>query len=225
MKIAVLIPCTERHARHLEGLLTALNQNCTRAPDQIAVSCNDPEAELETLKEGLTARFPNLSVHLHRDHCNSAMNRNIAADLLKTDIDLVMYQDADDQPHPRRHEIIEGVFERYPEVQLVCHSYRMGDEPDEPLDLSQVAMHMAPDLYRHYFPNGDFEECRDITDAFGSPFMRTAAGPVCLRRAVLDSIRWNEKLSWAVDYDFNMRALYELSATYLVDLKLYVYNK
>lgn len=117
---SVIIPCHAPHFQHLEHLLQSYERQ-TRVPDEVIVAlsgCEQLEAgAVEALRQQPFA-FP------VRYICNDGpvsrgANRNLAAEQSLGDI--LICQDADDVPHPRRLELCMRVFEDRPSVNFVLH--------------------------------------------------------------------------------------------------------
>jgi len=113
MRIGVAIPCYIGHINQLQVLLESIS-NQTRLPDKVVVSCSS------------TTEFPDvpkynfdLTIVCDPTRKNTAQNRNIAAQLLDTDI--ITFFDADDVMHPQRIEFIEQAF--WEGADIVLHNF------------------------------------------------------------------------------------------------------
>ena len=109
LRVSVVIPCAGKHVSLLPTLLEHLSTQ-TRIPDEIVVSTSGCAL----------SEVPSLDVELvHSKRLLSAgANRNRASAIASSDV--LIYQDADDVPHPQRVEIIAAMFERY-EIDHLMH--------------------------------------------------------------------------------------------------------
>lgn len=105
MRITVVIPCAAKHVPLLDGLLRELVRQ-SRPPDEVVIALSGAR---RPLVKSARARFP---VHVLADPLpqNAAYNRNRATSAVTGDV--VVYQDADDLPHPQRLEIVATAFAR-----------------------------------------------------------------------------------------------------------------
>lgn len=113
MQIGVAIPCYIGHIEQLQVLLESIS-NQTRVPDKVVVSCSST-VELPDLPK---YDF-DLTIVCDPTRKNTAQNRNIAAQLLDTDV--ITFFDADDVMHPQRIEFIEQAF--WEGADIVLHNF------------------------------------------------------------------------------------------------------
>ena len=100
MRIGVAIPCYIGHIEQLQVLLDSIAAQ-TRLPDKVVVSCS---STTEMPPEFSKYEF-DLQIICDPMRKNTAQNRNIAAQLLDTDV--ITFFDADDVMHPQRIEFVE----------------------------------------------------------------------------------------------------------------------
>ncbi len=133
--IGIAIPCYKRHIPHLQTLFQSI-QNQTLYPTKVVVSCSSvEEADCEQIHTDYP--FPIEIIH-HRERKNAAQNRNCAAAALNTDI--VCFFDADDVMHPQRLQAIHVAFQNQ-DVNIVSHSYTVGNHPFELYDTFSIEYH------------------------------------------------------------------------------------
>ena len=118
MKIGVCIPCYYNHVKYIKRVLTSISEQ-TRLPDIVAVSISGYPADLDriTYNGNFTVRFIHTS-----DNKGASENRNIAANAIVNEVDILSFFDADDYMHPQRLEIIEKVFSDKI-TQVFLHNY------------------------------------------------------------------------------------------------------
>lgn len=120
IRTTVVIPATVRHEQHLPELITALERQTVR-PDEVAISISECLAPSQTVQRRVRASPLRIRLRTDRATAYAGRNRNLAADASSGN--LLVYQDADDLPHPQRVEIIAHLFGRY-EVHHLMHHYQ-----------------------------------------------------------------------------------------------------
>jgi glycosyltransferase involved in cell wall biosynthesis len=191
--VTVVVPCTKAHVAHLPGLVTALRGQ-TRAPDQIVIAVSG----------GDVSELPILDAQvLHSTARQTAgANRNRGSDVALGDV--VIYQDADDIPHPQRVEIIAGLFEKY-EIEHLMHLFYHHDARDESFSAKEAAKRSR---YR------TAPIAAGITN--GNP---------AVARSVWQAIRWPEYAQIGEDVDFNARIYAYTKRTVITELPLMTYRQ
>ena len=109
--VSVVVPCAGLHVAHLAGLVASLRSQ-TRAPEQIVVAVSGCEISALPVLDALVLHRP--------DRQTAGANRNHGSAAATGDV--LIYQDADDIPHPQRVEIIAGLFEKY-EIEHLMHFF------------------------------------------------------------------------------------------------------
>lgn len=121
LSVSVVVPCAQKHVVLLPELVAALGAQ-TRRPDQIIIAVSG--CEVAALPPIVGAEV----VH-SATPCTAGANRNRGSAAASGDV--LIYQDADDVPHPQRVEIIAGLFEKYRIDHLMHHYYRQAPKPEE----------------------------------------------------------------------------------------------
>lgn len=125
--VSILIPCHYSHFPLLEPLLIAY-ANQTLVPNEVVISLSEyrqlSHASILALEE---QAWPFKLILLKQEKkCCAALNRKYAA--AASSGDLLMFQDADDLPHPQRVEIVKFLFDHY-RIDHLIHSFiREGEE-------------------------------------------------------------------------------------------------
>lgn len=227
---SVVIPCIPKHFDNLFNILNAFKYG-SKQPDEIIVALSECGSIGQDRLDSLT----NLGVKLSTipEVGSSARNRQNGSNLATGDI--IIYQDADDIPHPRRVEVISWLFDISDIVHL-NHSYYKGSNIP---DIHSIKAVKSDTLYNTYFPNGVFEECKFITTAYGGDIgfvedgvgIPIHAGAVAIRREVLQQVKWREADEMVLfnhyryeDYEFNLEVLFKYKKSMVIDAKLYQYN-
>lgn len=228
--ISVVIPCIPKHFGNLDNILNAFRTG-TKQPDEVIVALSESGSISQEQLDSLSSKGVNLCTI--PEVGSSARNRQNGSNLATGDI--IIYQDADDLPHPRRVEVINWFFEISDIVHL-NHSYYKGDVVPS---VDQIKAVKSETLFNTYFPHGIFEECKDITTAYGGniSFMENGvgipihAGAVAIRKEVLQQVKWREASEMVLfqhyrfeDFEFNLEVLYKFKKSLVIDAKLYQYN-
>lgn len=118
---SVVVPCHPAHIKHVYPLLRSLEEQSV-LPDEVVISLSEykqahPEI-MQLLKESRWA-YP-VTLILSEEKLNPGQNRNLGSS--KASGDVFIYQDADDQPHPQRIEVIKHLFKTY-NLDLLMHRF------------------------------------------------------------------------------------------------------
>ena len=190
--ISVVVPCAQSHVPHLAGLLQALHAQ-SRKPDQIVFATSG--CKVTDLPQ-LDAQF----VH-STERRTAGANRNRGADAALGEV--VIYQDADDVPHPQRVEIVAALFEKY-EIDHLMHFYDRGAAPLQELTLKKAAKYTG---YHKRLVGG-------VTH--GNP---------AVARALVGAVRWPEYPQIGEDLEYNTRVYEHTKRTAVTELPLLTYRQ
>ena len=108
--ISVVIPCHSNHFIYIENLLSELS-NQSLIPNQVVVSVSSANSQT---KKGINELIANnsypfeLRILISEEEILAGPNRNKGCRFAKGEI--IIFQDADDLPHPQRCEIINEIF-------------------------------------------------------------------------------------------------------------------
>lgn len=192
--VTVVVPCSHKHLKYLGGLVAAY-QTQTRKPDQIVVVVSGCAA----------SALPRVAAEvLHSSTPQTAgFNRNRGSDAARGDV--ILYQDADDLPHPQRVEIIAGLFEKY-QIDHLMHTFdRSGTSFTEELTLKRAA---KATTYRKDSRVGGLVH-----------------GNSAVARAVFTKIRWPEFSRIGEDLEFNRLVYQHTRWTAVLSLPVYYYRQ
>lgn len=112
MKISSIIPCHSSHVSKLQNLVSNLNENQTKKPDEIIIVVN-PRVEVK-----INSSIP-LKI-IYENRCTPGRARNLGAEVAEGD--LLIFFDADDFYHKNRIEIIDMCFSST-EAAAAVHGY------------------------------------------------------------------------------------------------------
>lgn len=225
MKVSVFIPCTMKHFKYIKFLVSRYLLG-TRKPDEIVLFLSGAQG---------TILFPvikGIKTHVTSEIVLAGPARQMALELCSGDV--VVYQDADDIPHPQRIEIIERMFQENDIVHLTHQYVFIGKESmPQKVYFERIKTWDGQHIYDHYFPNGDIKECGKISISYGCPPYNQHAGACSIKREILKEVKWrlNNDLvlapanrSKAEDYEFCMEVAYKYKKSMMIAAKLYAYR-
>lgn len=212
--VSVIIPCVPKHAPYLFSLLSYYATQ-TKIPEEVIISLS----EVDSVGEGLLNRIVDyvwpfkVIMIRNKERTSAGKNRNLGSDAAREDI--LMFQDADDIPHPQRVEIVKYFFEHY-DIYHLMHFYvpakkitHDGNIPDEFVwyDKTKIVRrsHVA-----YEETSSDF------------PFHN---GQPCILRSLSKKIRWPDQWSPGEDvvYSRNVYRMF-LDKTMILNAHLVLYR-
>lgn len=205
LKTSVLIPCAGPHVALLPELISLL-RNQSRRPDEIVAAVSRcPASEV--------AKIAALDVNVifSGDQLSAGANRNRAAAVATGDV--LIYQDADDVPHPQRVEIIAGIFEKFDVEHLMHFFYYLQDEPS----LFSAAVAAEQSRYHGTLP--------PVAAYHAGLVASVTNGNVALSRALAQSVRWPEYRGRGEDVEFNQSVYAATKRAVVTPLPLITYRR
>lgn len=204
LTVSVVIPCATWHAEKLPGLIRALNEGTDR-PDEIVVVV--PASSKVRLRHAVVMEVP------------SQMPPGAARQIATRDTacDIVVYQDADDIPHPQRIEILRRFFAETEYVH-VNHAWT----PPDVAFQSQDTYHIVADtqeLLAEYGESGSFPM------PYGAPWKVVTVGNPAVRRCVLSDCHWNLVMMNGEDALFCVDVLRKYHRSAIISNRIYQYTK
>lgn len=131
MIITLCIPCVDKHIPLLLKLLSTIN-SFTRKPDKILISLSPKfsDSDLFDEKKKILESYPELHIDIivQTQKTNAAQHLNIMGNIVKEGF--IVRADADDIIHPQKFEIIEKIFDTYPDTKLVLHRCHVSQQRD-----------------------------------------------------------------------------------------------
>lgn len=199
---SIIIPCHPLHIDFLEPLLKRYSEQ-TVLPDEILVSISEKErADPEKIKKIEKTPWPfRLKILLSSERLFPGANRNRACSIASKD--LVICQDVDDTPHPKRIEVIKEVFSKYKIIHLI-HRYNGKKFSENSLEKN----------YKLY-PLKNAHAAFSIRD-------RVHFGQCAFLRKVFQRIRWPEDICVWEDISFTNRVIRAFSSSVLLDAELLI---
>lgn len=210
VRTSVVVPCSHKHVRLLPELVEEIGRQ-TRRPDEIVIALSGSQT-------------PPLPGHVRLLHGRTAStaghNRNRGSEAATGTV--LIYQDADDLPHPQRVEVIAGLFERY-EVEHLMHGYMYTrgqtwsvGHPDQPSDHRPLPIELPPT---------SVEDAAQRSAYRSEPLPATIVsnGEVAVLRSTWRAAPWPEHAGAGEDQEFNQRifSLARRTATTILPLVVY----
>ncbi len=208
VSVSVIIPCHPAHAKHLYRLLRVLEEQ-TVLPDEVVISLSEYDkapSEIIAALEQCHWLFP-VTIILSQEKLYAGQNRNVASRHAIGDV--FIYQDADDEPHKRRIEIVKFFFHIY-ELEHLMHKFAF------------VAKEIDKILY--YDPEiKQFLYLRPLDYASFIPGKHVTNGNIAISRELFNKYPWPDHVM-GEDEMYN-RMLYELDVRRLIIMTpLFIYR-
>lgn len=192
MRVSVIVPCSHKHVRFLPELIKHFGAQ-TRKADEIVVSVSGCDAP---------AALAGVRILHSPAPQTCGQNRNRASEAAVGDV--LIYQDADDLPHPQRIAIIAGLFEAY-EIEHLMHQFFYKKSEPRTFTFEEA---VACSAYR----------------AAHNAVSGVTNGNVSITRAVFQTIQWPSSFGTGTDQDFNRSVYARFARTVVTPLPLLTYR-
>ena len=235
LKITVFIPSTPNHFQYLEEIIEIYKIGIV-VPDEIIISLSNSHLMDKKQIDNLENSCPFVKVLRHKEMVEAGPSRQFAQN---TDADIIIYQDSDDKPHVQRVEFIRNIFYSDPDIWVINHSYsKINDYTDILYNFNFETIY-TDQLLKMYFPNNTISEAKKQGAYGGGLNFPVHAGAVCIRKEVLDTIKWKKRDEQTVippprkegfrgagneDMEFCMEALFYLKKSIIINCPLYFYR-
>ena len=214
LTVSVVIPCVPKHAPHLLNLLGHYARQ-TELPQEVIISLSRVDLIPKNLTDTLEKQNWPFKLVLIRNiqKTSAGKNRNLGAQAATGDI--LMFQDADDIPHPQRVEIVKYFFSNY-DIYHLMHFYVVpkriannGEVPEECVRYKKNEISFR--IGAHY---------QESTEHY--PFHN---GQPCVLRKIAAKIMWPDQYTVAEDVAYS-RYIYAhfRDKTIIVEAPLIVYR-
>lgn len=229
MTTSVVIPCAPQHFKHVLGLLHCYeHQTCP--PDQVVISLSQIErANPEEIAQVENTPWVfDLKLLKHRGMKSPGENRTLGG--RQSYGDIILFQDADDIPHPQRVEIVKFLFENYYIDHLLHGFFIENDEyveyAYEYLDHLRRAAIPGYKDYPFYKPEWiELQKYEDYEDLWGPKSFNITNGNPCISREVMNKIKWDSSFEIGEDGRFNRKVYKQFHNHGLARGFLYMYRK
>ena len=206
MTTSIIVPCHYKHFKMIPDLLGYYEKQSV-LPDEVVIALTMDQTDMiaqEAVKNVLDTDwlFNVKIVYDDGEFPGIARNRACACSVGN----LLICQDADDIPHPRRTEFIKSVFENY-EADLLIHRWLQRSQ-----DFDAYTDVDAPQRAQ-YFNGYD-----DIT---AWDFIHN--GNIALTREVFEQVKW-PSISFCEDVRFNQAVFEKFKYKVGLDLYLMIYQ-
>ena len=205
---SLIIPCCSKHAKHLYELLKMYERQ-TELPDEAVIALSS-SAEVDTsILDTLTNelwRFP-ITLLLSKERYFAGENRNRASHSASGN--LLVFQDADDIPHPQRIEIIKYFFKKY-QIKHLIHEWidfkSWSNANFEPYTDFEKIPFFYPKNYQEILNNGGYY----------------TNGNIAILKTVLKTVSWPDNRK-GQDAIFNKTVYEYFSSRIAINIPLLVY--
>ena len=208
-KISIIIPCHYKHFQYIDQLLQMYNKQSMIPTEIIVVLCESTKISENIIDNAENKKYKyNLKIIRIKEKSAAGKNRYIGT---KEAIgDIIIFQDADDLPHPQRIEIIQRCFKQYPSINHILHScsrsimntfYNIDKIP------TKICKH---NIFLNQQEMGNYK----LTN-----------GNIAIRNKIVNEIKWDIKNFRGQDVQLN-KNIYEKYGEYMIIvLALYVYRE
>ena len=196
-RVSVVVPCSSKHVQHLPEILRELAMQ-TSPPDEVVVAVSGVAT---APAHRAPARIPFLRILASAAPANAAQNRNRGTAASTGSV--IVYQDADDLPHPQRIELLRHLFDAF-DVDHVMHGFRSGREVDpewrstrRSLDqLAREAVRRPDYVFEYATTNGNPAVSSRVAHAVQWPEHLAVGEDVAFNRAACDASRACVVVPW-----------------------------
>lgn len=214
LRTSVAVPCIGKHADLLPDLLKHFEGQTIR-PDEIAFSISScaglPAAVAAALKR---SPIPTI-VKTDPDVAYAGKNRNRAA--AATTGAIIIYQDADDLPHPQRVELIKRAFEEH-EIDHLIHLYTHATKP------AGMYGPGVPGKLTDRYDERRFRSSLVHQPTYVYSF-KIHNGNIATTRAVFQIAKWDETMRRAQDMAYNKVVYKRFHQNAILKLPLVFYRQ
>lgn len=197
--ISVVVPCATKHVPRLPEIMAALRSQTRAANEVVVVISGYGSSDLSGQVAGLSPAV----VVTSPERLSAGAARNRGTEVARGDI--VIYQDADDLPHPQRLEIVAALFEGYA-IDHLAHLFSWE---------SDTRTFTLADAVARCAHNSDFNEC----------VHRVTNGNVAIARSLFEHVRWPEHFRMGEDQEFNYAVYAHTKRTAVLEIPLLTYRR
>lgn len=222
--ISVFIPCVPKHFKYLKNVIDSYVKGTVRALEIVVFLSGTGCDTFESPSKH--CRFFSVP-----ELVRAGPARQQALELCKGDV--VVYQDADDFPHRQRVETVRRVFKDNDIVLLTSVQSFKIEDLDTNINYQKIKKISGKDIYHHYFPSGKITDCSRIYKAYGGDLVHmNSAGDPCIRRCVLETVKWKDNKDLTLlgtknigeDYEFCMEVTHKFKKSMIIDSVLVWYK-
>lgn len=214
LTVSVIIPCVPKHVPHLLNLLGHYARQ-TEVPQEVVISFSRMDLIPKTLVDQLANKdWPFRLVLIRNTQKTSAgKNRNLGVQAAKGDI--LMFQDADDIPHPQRIEIVKYFFSTY-DIYHLMHFFVGTKKVENKGEIPEECTCYQKDKIA-FKVSACYEE--------SSEHFPIHNGQPCVLRKIASQVMWPDQYTMGEDVAYN-KAIYSKfpGKTMVIKVPLIVYR-
>ena len=206
--ISVIMPCHYKHYHFLDKLLGYYNIQ-TLLPKEIIIVLSESEKINENEINKLDKNYNFQLIIIKKTGISNAGNsRYIGA--IEATSSIIVFQDVDDLPHIQRLECVNYYFNKYPNINHICHSYSRRT------------------LYGKYNINNipiEIINYNIFNDANKMERYKLTNGNISIRKEVLFNVEWIRDKLRGQDVALN-KNIYKVYKIFLmIKVPLYIYRQ
>jgi hypothetical protein len=206
-KIALCIPFHIGDMQYLKQCLISISRQI-RQPDLVVISFSLFQEADQQRAMAILSPFQQvypIEVLFSTQRQNASKNRNLAAAAaIQKGATILSFLDCDDIAHPRRLELLERAFERYPHLDGIVHNYigcpMVPNTLQTTMEWKPLTGRIEQNCFSAFLP----EEGRGMLQC--SIDIPIANGHVTVRSAMWSSIRYREESSFELGEDNHFNA-------------------
>lgn len=210
LRASVIVPCIARHLEHVPTLLKRIAAQ-SRKPEQLVISISECAGVPRQLQILFAQQPFEVVVKTNPNVAFAGANRNAAGDASNGDV--LIYQDADDLPHPQRIETIMWAFESQP-IDHLMHQYAHEDHPSHASVRTQ---------WKGVFTKDTTLSALQKQPSYGMGGLHN--GQIATTRSLFSKLRWSPTLRRGQDVDYNKKSYRVTKQTYVLKLPLIWYQQ
>ena len=242
MKVTAIIPCYHKHF-NLINIVLKCYLDSTYKPDQVIISLNGckfiNEQDIDNFENFYSNKFNDFLIIKTYNLLSRAKARNVCIKHIKNEI--VCFSDADDIEHHQRFEIVKYFFEKK-NIDHLLHTYILSKcyykkcnncflcrnnhlSKFIDYDLENIDICNADLVNKINYPCETIKPNVKTVLAFhNNKQILPVHGLVCVRKNVLDNIKFNENYPRGQDSLFSQEVLKKYKNTIVINCHLHIYN-
>ena len=214
LRTSVAVPCIGKHVDLLPDLLRHFERQTVR-PDEIAFSISSCTQLSSVVAAALKKSPIPTIVKTDPGVAYAGKNRNRAA--AATTGAIILYQDADDLPHPQRVELVKRAFEEH-EIDHLIHLYTHATKPAGRYGPG------VPGKLTDRYDEARFKRELAHQPAYAYSF-KIHNGNIATTRQVFQAVKWDETMRRAQDVVYNKAVYRHFKQNAVLALPLVFYRQ
>lgn len=206
--VSVIIPCHYKHYYFLDKLLGYYNIQ-TLIPKEVIIVLSESEkiSENDINKLDKNYNFQLIIIKI-KGISNAGNSRYIGTN--ESNSSIIVFQDADDLPHIQRLECINYYFNKYPNINHICHAY------SRKTIFSKYNVNNVPIEIINY---------NIFNDANKMERYKLTNGNIAIRKEIISNIEWIKNKQRGQDVALNKNIFKVYNKFLMIKVPLYIYRQ